>query len=306
MSPVRLAIAAGLLALSVTAGCGDDGGVDAAGQGGRLLFSRFDETDHAFLSTHIAAPDGSEEVELTLPGPEGGGRWSHAGTQIAVMTVLDDDRIGTAIIEPDGTVVRVLEIPDPTLNLVCTVWTPDDSRLACEAWDETDATRGGIYAVDATTGGELVRITTTPEGMADLPGDWTPDGTQLLFKRSEDESPGALLLVDAGGGEPVALGDGRFEDPGRFSPDGERVLTSRDGALVVLDAVGREHDRITGEGVFLFGAVWSPDGTYIAYSQDSGGALADIYTSRADGSERLQVTDTPTNEIRVEWGAEQA
>ncbi len=46
------------------------------------------------------------------------------------MTILDDDRVGTAIIGPDGTVDRILEIPDETLNAVCTVWSPDDTRLA--------------------------------------------------------------------------------------------------------------------------------------------------------------------------------
>src|SRR4029453_3874548 len=71
---------------------------------GRLMFSPFDEATHTFLSTHTALPDGSDETEIPLPGPEGGGRWSRSGTEIAVMTVLPDERIGTAIITADGTV----------------------------------------------------------------------------------------------------------------------------------------------------------------------------------------------------------
>ena len=46
---------------------------------GRLLFSRFDEASHTFLSTHISRPDGSEEREIAMPGDEGGGRWSRSG-----------------------------------------------------------------------------------------------------------------------------------------------------------------------------------------------------------------------------------
>ena len=104
------------------------------------------------------------------------------------MTVLDDDRIGTAIIRPDGTVERIFEIPDETLNLVCTVWSPDDTRLACEAWDDSDASRGGIHTVRASDGGDLTRLTSAPDGMFDLPGDYSPDGRQLVFKRTTGEA----------------------------------------------------------------------------------------------------------------------
>ena len=129
---------------------------------GRLLFSRFDESTHTFLSTHVSRADGGGETEVAMPGPEGGGRWSWSGDAIAVMTVLPDDRIGTAIIKPDGTIERVLDIPDASLNLVCTVWSPDDQRLACEGFDETHPSRNGIYTVRSSDGGGLVRLTKTP------------------------------------------------------------------------------------------------------------------------------------------------
>ena len=45
------------------------------------MFSRFVEATHSFLSTYLAEADGTEEVELALPGPEGGGRWSHSGSR---------------------------------------------------------------------------------------------------------------------------------------------------------------------------------------------------------------------------------
>jgi hypothetical protein len=162
-------IAAGTAALIVSVGAGvlaqspapsNQDGADPPG--GRLMFSRFDEATHSFLSTHTILPDGSDETEIPLPGPEGGGRWSRSGTEIAVMTILPDERIGTAIIAPDGTVQRVLDIPDDTLNAVCVVWSPDDRRLACEAWDDGDPSRSGIYTVRASDGGDLQRLTTPP------------------------------------------------------------------------------------------------------------------------------------------------
>jgi Tol biopolymer transport system component len=266
------------------------------------MFSRFTEATHTFDSTHVVEPDGTGAVELRLPGPEGGGRWSHDGARIAVMTVREDDRIGTAVIEPDGTVDRVLDIPDPTLNLVCVVWSPDDERLACEGWDDTDETRQGIYTVDADDGSDLQRLTSPPAGVSDRPGDYSPDGSELVLLRSSDEEGGRLMTVSAAGGEAAPLSDGPFEDPGRFSPDGTSVLTSDGHELVILDLDGKPVGGVAESGANLFGAVWSPDGAWIAYSRGTDGPFADIFVSRPDGSDQRQVTDTPDNEITVEWG----
>jgi Tol biopolymer transport system component len=314
-APLLLALAAALL--TCLTACADDpaegatrpgpsssaGNGEAAGPGGRLMYSRFDESTRTFGGTFTAAPDGSDETAIQLPGPEGGGRWSHSGGQIAVMTILDDERVGTAVIAPDGTVDQVLDIPDPTLNLVCTVWSPDDARLACEGWDDTDASRRGIYSVRATDGGDLHRITTTPRGLVDLPGDYAPDGGSFVFLRAREESLGRLRVVDPAGGRSLPVARGRYEDPARFSPDGSSLLTSDGHALVVLGTDGHVTGRISVPGANLFGAVWSPDGGWIAFSAGSDGPVADVFVSRPDGSDRRQVTDTPDNEIRVEWGA---
>lgn len=290
------------------AGCGEDESAESGSPSdlsGRLLFSRFDESTHTFISTHISRPDGSGETEIAMPGPEGGGRWSRAGTHIAVMTERADHRIGTAIIAPDGSVTRVLDIPDTHLNLMCSVWSPDDSRLACEAWDEADPSRGGIYTVRSSDGGDLVRLTEPPTGTTDLPGDYSPDGAQVVFKRgSESEAPGTLMVVPATGGEPQRLSNERVDDPGRYSHDGKTVLTSSAGALLLLDSTGHRVGHIDEEGAFLFGAVWSPDGSHMAFSSASSGPFADIYTSKPDGTDRHRVTSTPDNEIVVEWGTE--
>src|SRR5687768_4399052 len=100
--------------------------------GGRLLFSRFNEATHTFDSMVASAADGSGEVEVPMPWTEGGGRWSRSGELIAVPTQIEDGRVGTAILDATGNVVRVLDNPDETLNLPCVVWSPDDARLACE------------------------------------------------------------------------------------------------------------------------------------------------------------------------------
>ena len=270
---------------------------------GRLLFSRFIEATHTFVGSFIARPDGSGETEVPLPWTEGLASWSRSGTEITVPTQLADGRIGTAIVAPDGTVLRVLEIPDPTLNLPCPAWSIDDTRLACQGWDDTDASRNGVYSVRASDGGDIQRMTTAPDGTTDIPfGDYSPSG-QFIFKRAVgEEGAGPLMLIDAAGDEPRPLTPGAFEDAGRFSPDGSLVATSADGRIQILELDGNVMETIDDPDAYLFGPTWSPDGTHIAFSRSTGGFFADIYTSRPDGSERLQVTSTPDNEINVVWG----
>jgi hypothetical protein len=154
------------------------------------------------------------------------------------MTILPDDRVGTAIITADGTVLRTLEIPDPKLNLVCTVWSPDDARLACEGWDDSDASRGGIYTVSPVDGSDLRRLTEPPSGMAYLPGDVSADG-HLVFKRyAGEEAPGPLWLVPMTDGEASPLSAASYGDPGQFDPDGQLVATAGSGQLAILDRQG--------------------------------------------------------------------
>ena len=270
--------------------------------GGWLMFSRFDESTHSLVSAHLIRPDGTGEVELRLPTPEPAARWSRDGTRIAVGTTLADGRIGTAILRPDGTVDRFLEIPDPTLNLPCTVWSPNDERLACEGFNDADPSQTGVYTVRAADGGDLMRVTTAPDGKNDIVGDYSPDGQQIIFKRTTGEDAAPLMLVDAVGGEPRALTEAAYEDAGRFAPDGGTVLTSAGGRLVFLDLDGIALSSIEEAEAYLFGAVWSPDGEWIAYSRDVTGFVADVFISRPDGSDRWQVTHSPANEITVEWG----
>ena len=184
-------------------------------------------------------------------------------------------------------------IPDASLNLVCTVWSPDDKRLACEGFDETHPLRNGIYSVRSSDGGGLVRLTKTPANMVDFPGDYSPDGTQFLFKRTTEEAPGPLMVVPAAGGQPKPFRTSWSRTRAATLATERTILTSSDGYIVLLSAAGREIGRFGHDGTFLFGAVWSPDGSHIAYSGDTGSA-ADIYTSLPDGTDQHQVTSTAT------------
>jgi Tol biopolymer transport system component len=158
--------------------------------------------------------------------------------------------------------------------------------------------------VSASDGSDIQRLTTPPAGKHDLPGDYSSDG-QFVFKRhSGDEGPGPLMLVDANGGEPRLLYNGSIEDPGRFSPDGRFVATSVDGRLLIIDLDGKIVHTISVDGYYLFGPVWSPDGSRIAFSKTTSQYDAEIYTSLPDGTDLQRVTHTSSNEIDVDWGVD--
>jgi TolB protein len=55
-------------------------------------------------------------------------------------------------------------------------------------------------------------------------------------------------------------------------------------------------ERVTFFGKYNESAVWSPDGTKIAYASQEGG-LFQIYTANIDGSDVLQLTNEGNNEM---------
>ena len=105
-------------------------------------------------------------------------------------------------------------------------WSPDGSRLACEGWDDTDLSRNGIYTVRSSDGGDLARVTTSPDGAHDIPTDYSPDGRQIVFVRGKpgDEANSTLMVVNVDGSGARALSDQNLRW-GRWSPDGKTILS---------------------------------------------------------------------------------
>jgi len=240
---------------------------------------------------------------------------SHDGTRLADVVPTPDGQLATAIFDVNGSGYRLLPPADSTLQLGYPTWSADDSRIASQGWDFSDASRAGIYSRRSSDGGGLRRLTAsgTRADYPITPGGFTHDGSRLLFFRPDaknetsDSAPQDLFVVGAGGGAVT-----RLTPPGTtsavvfsfdsvsWSPDGERVAvvaangpfwnnTNRSVYLASPD--GRSFQPIGPQGD-IWDAVWSPDGRWIAFTMATKvtGGLHQLYLMHPDGSHLQALT----------------
>jgi Tol biopolymer transport system component len=303
---------------------------DSAQSAGRIMFQRApggEVVEAEKTDVYVANADGSEQ-QLMAAGAQPG-RWSPDGSEVSIFC-CDDPTMEAHFVDVATGEVRGLETADPTLELHCEFgWSPDGERLLCEGYGIDDPSRNGIYTVSASDGGDLTRITSNPDG-EDIPGDYSPDGTRLVFKRVVDEVPTGMFVVDiAADGtsddeprqltpEGMVLDD--TQHAGRWSPDGEEVLfvardTENHHKAIWIVNVGADGGAPSQLPIALpcggplgeadangcYAPDWSPDGEKIAFTlSEPDGSNETIWIVNADGSNPVQVTDG-TDDI-PDWG----
>src|SRR5262249_22880963 len=240
---------------------------------GRIAFSRYDNWDPEtgnFLGAFITDPNGAHERQIRLPRrwKDLAVTWSPDGNELLVSIGYQIRTAGShagaesAIVRPDGTLVRLLDPNGLDANLNCNAWSPDGKKLLCGAGNDQHPTVEGIYSLRAD-GTDLTRLTTTPYhtvvgakgecGAGDDQETFSPDGKRFVFRRKRC-GHGAEPWINAKAALYVENIDGS-------------------GLHKIVDYGGvRPHA----------GAVdWSPDGTEILFGDDSG----TLYTVHPDGSE---------------------
>jgi Tol biopolymer transport system component len=93
-------------------------------------------------------------------------------------------------------------------------------------------------------------------------------------------------------------------DP-NVSPDGKQIVyastrNSRNSDIYVKKVEGQTVTRLTADGANSIQPVFSPDGTFIAFSSDRNGHW-DIFVMTADGQKPFQLTNGLSHEVHPSW-----
>jgi dipeptidyl aminopeptidase/acylaminoacyl peptidase len=248
------------------------------------------------------APDGTHQREIHAASccP----RMSPDGSRM-VVTDFGTGEPKAATLRLDGSAYTVLHVPDPTL-LLTDPWafSPDGATIAGEGGNGADnaGPQEGIYTFRLPLGAGLARVDASP-GLREFPIAFSPDGSKILFVRQLQhgqpfDGPETLFVVKTDGtglvqlnppGTTSGLIDGPLISTATWSPDGREVafiaaegsFWTSDRAVFVVESSGANPRRITPWGN-TYGAMWSPNGKWIAFASDTGGT--DLFVVHPDGT----------------------
>jgi DNA-binding winged helix-turn-helix (wHTH) protein/Tol biopolymer transport system component len=191
---------------------------------------------------------------------------------------------------------------------------PDGSRLRFTA---QDIVSGGTSLWESTAdGGDLHPVSLgwkkfAPQwGEGESFGEWTPDGKYFVFRAARDGVEGFWVIRNKehwfgkNATVPMQLysSPDRIGEP-RFSPDGKKiyfVIYQERRELVRYDSAQKLYVPYLA-GIPARLVSFSPDGKWVSYRKEPDGTL---WRSRADGTEKLQLTFPPMAVYHSAWSAD--
>jgi TolB protein len=178
------------------------------------------------------------------------------------------DHVGIYRMRVDGSHVRRVTLPRKrTAQDGDPQWSPDGRSLVVVRHNVTAKPAGGqaLFTVNAD-GSRLRRLTSYPLRAGDG-ADWSPDGSQILFRSPETEN---------------------FLDSNIFT--------------IHPDGTGLRQVTHVARPTKVYSASFAPDGTAITLGLTGINGQADVYTIRVDGTGLTPVTRTGSWDSAPDWG----
>ncbi|NPV46161.1 MAG: hypothetical protein HPY69_04330 [Armatimonadetes bacterium] len=235
---------------------------------GYLAYSQTGGDGH--FQIYRARVDGSASTMLTNLGYSAyAPRWSPDGAKL--LFLLDSVAGGRVqIMNSDGTDGYLVRNA-VTSGEMWACWKPDGTRIAFVG---EKAGQRDIYTCDLL-GGNVVQLTNNTALESCL--DWSPDGGKIAYVRSGGVNE--IHAMDSNGGNDVTIvADGSDNTTPRFSPNGAKLafMSDRDGdaEVFVCNRDGSNQVKLTDNSVYDGYPCWSPDGSQIMWTQETGNLRA--------------------------------
>jgi tricorn protease len=175
-----------------------------------------------------------------------------------------------------------------TSNVQAFALSPDARKLAL-------VVRGEIFAADARTGGNAIRVTTSvaPDGMPA----WASDSRRLAYTTWR-EGRGRIHVYDFGSRTERTVTAGADDINAQWSPDGKSIAFIRAGNEIRVVDVESGAERSVARGTQL-GTIpftpernlaWSPDGSHLAYLGVGDRGFMNAYVVPVAGGAPTQVS----------------
>jgi dipeptidyl aminopeptidase/acylaminoacyl peptidase len=173
-------------------------------------------------------------------------------------------------------------------------WSADGTKLAFTRPGK--ANNDDVFVMSSNGKAQRNVTKTSPD---DANPDWTPDGSKITY----DVSGTTVFSANSDGTGIAPLIPGGYE--ASWSSTGKVVYSTTvepsNAEIFVANADGSgAHNVTNAPGYDDDSAVWSPDGTKIAWVRFYGGA-GEIFVMNADGSGQTNLTNNPANDADPTW-----